>query len=88
MREFFGKDEITDEDLEKGCTLDYRVKLDNETHEEAVVKHLVTEEDFANFIKRYLAGTIATDLTRWRQHFLTFMKPQYLPTGSLFLLPI
>jgi hypothetical protein len=52
LKQFLGKDEVSEEDLEQACKLDFRVKLDNETHEEAVVKHLVTQEDFVNFIKR------------------------------------
>lgn len=52
LEEFFGKDEITEEDIEAGCKLEYKVKLDNETHEEAVVKHLVTRDDFVQFIQR------------------------------------
>lgn len=58
LKEFFTKEEITPEDIEKGCKLDFKVKLDNETHEEAVVKHLVTREDFVIFIQRYASRNV------------------------------
>jgi len=69
VRAFFDKDEIDLSDLtEAADQLEWKTQnLRHVSHGKAVVQNFTTYSDFLSFVKR------------WRQHFLTEMKPQFLP---------
>jgi hypothetical protein len=63
------EEELSQELIDQAAAIEYRKKLNNETHEEAVVKTLTTELEQQNFV------------IRWRTVFMTSMQPKFMPTG-------
>lgn len=66
LRNYYGKQEITEEDLENANSLDYLTMDGFIYHGKYVVEHLT---DIAAFVKR------------WRKHFFDTMSPKHLPPG-------
>jgi len=63
--DYFNKDEITREDLEKAANLEYNTQRANYKPEgQAVVENI---SDISLFVQR------------WRKHFVDSLKPQYMP---------
>jgi len=61
--------ELSEELIEEATKLEYRKKLNNETHEEAVVKTLTTEVEQQKFV------------IKWRTEFMRAMQPKFMPSG-------
>ncbi len=66
LKEFFQKDEITEQDLVEISKADYLNREGYKYHGELVIKQV---EDLEEFVKR------------WRNHFISTMKPKFLPAG-------
>jgi len=66
LRDYYGRDAITDEDIEEAAAIDHRVTEDFVHHGKYVVANT---PDLEAFVKR------------WRKHFIVTMKPQHLPDG-------
>ena len=65
---YFQKDELTDDDLQKSADIDPKLENDNYiSHAEIVVKYFSENDGILKLEKM------------WRQHFLDYMKPQFLP---------
>lgn len=62
-------EELTQELIEAALKIEYKKHLHNESHEELVVKSLVTEQHLEDFV------------IKWRTHFVNTMQPKHMPTG-------
>lgn len=70
LREYYGKYDITDGDIEAATRLKPFVKEPQyKTYGQFVVEHLQGEDALKSFAYR------------WRQHFVSVMTPQFLPVG-------
>jgi hypothetical protein len=64
VKEFLGKDEITEEDLDNVCNYKITERPDYVSFSEAVAQSVTDYNDFAR---------------QWREHFVKTMKPKYMP---------
>lgn len=64
IRKYYGKDNISDEDLRLAADLEKNVRIEYRTESEIVVDNIVDVEAF---------------VIGWRKHFVTHTNPRYMP---------